>query len=486
MTRMPDAETSMIGPSSQVKAPHFMRPCRRFSLAGGRSGVPEGSQWGCIPHAIVRNPADLDRIRAVPGSVSGLRERPCESPARPIIRRMFSPIPEILDELRAGRMVVLTDDEDRENEGDLVLPAQFASPEAIGFMLTAARGYMCLSLTEADCRRLDLQPQGGANTSVRGTAFTVAIDGHPRLGFTTGVSAPERTRTIKLAIDPSSRPDDFVRPGHINPLRSRDGGVLVRTGQTEGSVDLCRLAGLYPAAVIIEILREDGEMARVPDLAVFCRKHSLKMCSVAQIIEHRLARESLVRRLAPERGTPVRTAYGEFNLIAFQSLVDPWPQIALTAGGVGELDGAGAVMPSPGPTLVRVHRQSLMGDVFGALSSSPEGPTGETLHAAMRRILKDGRGAVLYLRHEGVGDPLDQRLGTIRRPAYQSGADSSHLTDTAPAGAAVSMQYRDLGIGSQMLRQLGVTRLRLLTNHQADLPGLEGFGLEVVERVKIE
>ena len=232
---------------------------------------------------------------------------------------MFSPIPDILDDLRAGKMVILTDDEHRENEGDLILPAQFVTPEAITFMLSVARGYLCLSLTEADCDRLDLTPQAAVNTSARGTPFTVSIDGHPKHGFTTGVSARERARTIRMVIDPASKPEDFVRPGHINPLRSRNGGVLVRTGQTEGSLDLCRLAGLYPAAAIIEIMRDDGEMARVPDLEKLCERHGLKMCSVAQIIEYRLARESLVRRLEPVRGTPIQTDFRPFTAIAYES-----------------------------------------------------------------------------------------------------------------------------------------------------------------------
>jgi 3,4-dihydroxy 2-butanone 4-phosphate synthase/GTP cyclohydrolase II len=247
----------------------------------------------------------------------------------------FSPIPEILEELKQGRMVILTDDEKRENEGDLVVPAQFVTPESVTFVLQNALGYMCLSMTEADCDRLNLHPQSATNTSQRGTAFTVSIDLHPKHGGTTGVSARERARCIRMAIDPQYGPDDFVRPGHINPLRSRDGGVLVRTGQTEGSLDLCRLAGLYPAAVIIEIMKPDGEMARVPDLAKFSKRHGMKMCSVAQIIEHRLKRESLVRRLEPREGRKLRTEFGEFNAILYESAVDPLPHLVLTVGEVG-------------------------------------------------------------------------------------------------------------------------------------------------------
>ncbi|MGP1310958.1 MAG: 3,4-dihydroxy-2-butanone-4-phosphate synthase, partial [Phycisphaerales bacterium] len=250
----------------------------------------------------------------------------------------FSPVPDVLADLRAGRMVVLTDDENRENEGDLVLPAQFVTPEAVNFALRVARGYLCLSLTPEDCDRLDLHPQSVVNTSVRGTPFTVSVDGHPKHGFTTGVSAAERAKTIRMMIDPKFGPDDFVRPGHINPLRAREGGVLVRTGQTEGSLDLCRLAGLHPSAIIIEIMRDDGEMARVPDLIELCREHNLKMCSVAQIIEWRLARESLVRRIEPRAGVPVSTEFGEFTLIAYESVVDALPHLALTVGGVGGLN----------------------------------------------------------------------------------------------------------------------------------------------------
>jgi len=410
---------------------------------------------------------------------------------------MFSPIEDILADLRAGKMIVLTDDENRENEGDLVLPAQAVTPEAITFMLSVARGYLCLSLTAADCDRLDLHPQSSVNTTQRGTAFTVSIDGHPRHGFTTGVSARERARCIQMIIDPRSGAGDFVRPGHINPLRSRDGGVLVRTGQTEGSVDLCRLAGLYPAACIIEIMRDDGEMARLPDLEKLCAHHKLKACSVAQIVEHRLARESLVRRMAPAEGTTLRTRHGSFNLIAYESLVDPLPHLALTVGGVGDRH-AGTVQESPRahedspttatpPTLVRMHRRGLLGDVFGDLDSSRDGATSDLLHAAMAAIQKEGRGAIVYLRPEGVGDGPDQRLLAIRRGAFRSGDDSPDLTHPRGPGAeSVPMPHREFGIGGQILRDLGVTRLRLLTNNTTSLPGLDAFGLEIVERVPLD
>lgn len=404
----------------------------------------------------------------------------------------FAPVPELLADLRAGKMIILTDDEDRENEGDLILPAQFVTPEAITFMLSVARGYMCLSMTEADCDRLDLPPQASQNTSVRGTPFTVSIDGHPAHGFTTGVSARERARTILMAIDPRTGPGDFVRPGHINPLRSRDGGVLVRTGQTEGSIDLCRLAGLYPAAVIIEIMRDDGEMARLPDLIALGRKHGLRIGTVAQIIQHRLSSgDPLIRRMEPADGSPLRTRLGQFNLIAYESVVDPLPHVALTVGGVGSLDpGSGRALPISEPTLVRMHRRHLLGDIFLDEDSSTDGPTGQLLHEAMRAIQAARRGAIVYMRPEGRGDKpitsgsnaLEQRLQTIRHQGLRT-PDPEAVRAGAAREAGLPRAMRDFGIGGQILRDLGLSRLRLLTNHQTDLPGLDAFGLEVVERV---
>ena len=390
---------------------------------------------------------------------------------------MLSPLAEILEELRQGRMIVLTDDESRENEGDLVLPAQAMTTQAVTFMLTQAKGYLCLSLTEADCDRLNLVPQAAINTSVRSTPFTVSIDGHPRHGLTTGVSAKDRCHTIKLAIDPHTTPDDFVRPGHINPLRSRDGGVLVRIGQTEGSLDLCRLAGLYPAAVIIEIMRDDGEMARVPDLEIFCKKHNLKMCSVKQIIEHRLASESLIDRLDPIRGTPLHTPMGQFTCYAFRSLVDPLPHLALTVGGVGALGPDGRTIESEKPVLVRVHRRDLLGDIFDDLSTgSGANPnsTGQTLRASMRMIQEAGHGAIIYLRPHGVGDALSQRLS---RP-FDANLEDTPAQSLPPA----TLEY---GTGSQILRNLGVRSLNLITNSQTPYPQLEAFGLTIANRVAV-
>lgn len=394
------------------------------------------------------------------------------------IPAVFTPIPEILDELRAGRMVVLTDDETRENEGDLVMAAEFITPQAISFMIREAAGYLFLSLTEADCDRIDLHAQTPVNTSVRGTPLTVSIDGHPKHGFTTGVSAHERARTIKLAIDPASKPDDFVRPGHINPLRARDGGVLVRIGQTEGSVDLCRLAGLYPGAVGIEVMREDGEMARIPDLERFCAKHALKMCSVRQIIEHRLAGEPFIHRVEPASGTPIRTPLGEFNCISFRSLVDPLPHVAFTVGGVGRLGADGNPVETPEATLVRVHRRDLLGDIFDDLSTYAGGAgptsTGQILRESMRAIQEAGRGAVVYLRPHGVGDTLSQRLS---RPFDMDTRDKP--------GLSVPQATLEYGTGSQILRALGLRNLRLLTNSEAEYPQLQAFGLSIAERVAV-
>lgn len=387
----------------------------------------------------------------------------------------FSTIDEVLADLKRGRMIVLTDDEDRENEGDIVMAAEFVTPEAINFMLSVARGYMCLSLTEEDCDRLGLHAQSPINTSVRATPFTVSIDASPAHGVSTGVSAKDRAETIKLAIDPSSKPDDFVRPGHINPLRARDGGVLVRIGQTEGSVDLCKLAGLKPSAIIIEIMRDDGEMARVPDLIELCKQHGMKMCSVRQIIEHRLKRAGIVERLDPKPGTKIETPEGEFNLVAFQSVVDPLPHIALTVGDVGALDSSsGQVIESDEPTLVRVHRRDLLGDIFMASGDAQPHSTGDILRASMRAIQKEGRGALIYLRPHGLGDGLSQRL---TRPAGHSVEDAPQQSVSAPM-----LEY---GVGCQLVRALGISKIRLLSNSSTEYPQIEAFGLEIVERMPL-
>ncbi|MCH8822638.1 MAG: 3,4-dihydroxy-2-butanone-4-phosphate synthase [Planctomycetes bacterium] len=393
----------------------------------------------------------------------------------------LSPIPEILQELRAGRIIVLVDDEKRENEGDFVCAAEKVTPEIINFMTRVGAGYLCVPLTGDHCDRLNLVPQASSNSSLWGTPLTVTIDGHPRHGVSTGVSTFDRAKTIELMIDPKSTIDDFVRPGHINPLRARDGGVLVRTGQTEGAVDLAKLAGMHPSAVLIEVVREDGNMARMNDLDEICKKHNLKMCSVDQIIEHRLAVERLVERIDPVNGTMIDTPYGQFNLIAYQSAIDPLPHIVLTVGGVGDYAGNGSAKSIDEPVLVRVHRRDLLGDIFDEVTN----PTGKQLRASLRMIQKAGRGALVYLRPEGSGDALHQRLLRINRPEKDN-INAPDLTRTdGVAARAQPMDLRVVGIGSQILLDLGLRKIKVLTNHPRKWVGLPGFGLDVVEQVAI-
>ncbi len=398
---------------------------------------------------------------------------------------MFSPIPEILDELRNGKMIVLVDDEDRENEGDLIMAAQFVTPQAINFMVRQAGGYLFVSHTEETCNRLDLHGQTTVNTSARGTPLTVTIDGHPKHGFTTGVSADERARTILLTLDPASKPDDFVRPGHINPLRSRNGGVLVRFGHTEGMVDLARLAGLTPAAVGIEICNHDGTMARRPQLEGFCAEHGLKMCTIEQLVAYRLERERLVKRIEPARGTTVSTKHGDFTLIAYESVVDPLPHLALVHGGVGELGPGGSVIESDAPTLVRMHRRDLLGDVFGVASEPGGNPSDHQLDGAMRAIQREGRGAIVYLRPSSSGESLSDSLVRLRNVRAHEDAPDLH-SEGGIGAAALPMHMRAFGIGGQILRDLGLRQLRLLTNHSRAMPGLDAFGLEICERVALD
>ncbi|MCC7145099.1 MAG: 3,4-dihydroxy-2-butanone-4-phosphate synthase [Phycisphaeraceae bacterium] len=390
------------------------------------------------------------------------------------------PIPDILAELQAGRMIVLVDDEERENEGDLVLPAQFASPQAINFMLHEARGMLCVALAGSLCARLELDPQSRINTAQRGTAYTVTVDAHEKYGITTGVSAADRATTIRLMADAQSQPSDFARPGHVQPLRAREGGVLRRTGQTEGSVDLCRLAGLQPAAAIIEIMNPDGSMARRPQLEKFCRQHQILMCSIADLIHYRLERDKLVRRL---QEYPLENEAGRFKLIAYESAVDSLPHVALTVGPVGQLTPDGAVVEIHSPVLVRMHSQNLLGDVFGDLSQ----PSGKTLLAAMRRIHAEGCGAIVYLRHSQMGEGFLRRLQTIQLPESPDPAPqvpAIGASQLAP-GLRPPTDKRDYGIGSQILRDLGIRHLRLLTNHPFTPTALAGFGLSIREFVPL-
>ncbi len=366
---------------------------------------------------------------------------------------MFSPIEEILADLRAGKMAVLVDDESRENEGDLICAAEFVTDQVVNQMTKIGRGLLCVALEGAICDRLELIPQSGTNTSQMTTAYTVTVDAHDRHGITTGISASDRSKTIRLLANPTARVDDFARPGHINPLRARDGGVLVRTGQTEGSVDLCRLAGLQPAAAIIEVMNDDGTMARLGELQEVCRRHHLKMCSVADVIAYRIEREQLVERIDE---VPLETPQGTFNLIAYQSRVDPLPHVALTLGRVGkeEIDE---------PVLVRMHSQDLLGDVFGDMTSSSD----QMLHKSMARIQEAGEGAIVYIRQDGMGTGLLKRLQTL------------HIDSGATPELKNVLHKFDYGVGSQILRDLGLKKMRLLTNHPRTLHGLEGFGLTI-------
>ncbi len=384
----------------------------------------------------------------------------------------FAPIPEILDDLRAGKMIVLVDDEDRENEGDIVIAADKVTPAAINFMVTHARGVVCLALTTEQCDKLHLHPQVDVNTAQLGTAFTVTIDAHQKYGVTTGVSAKDRAKTIEVAIAEDAQPQDLLRPGHISPLRSRDGGVLVRAGQTEGSVDLARMAGLKPAGVICEILREDGEMARRPELEVFCAEHKLKMCTIADLISYRLKREQFVKRI---ESVALPTDWGMFTLHAYQSVIDPQPHLALCKGGIGDLDVHGVVIPHADPTLIRVHSECLTGDVFG----SGRCDCGPQLHTAMEMIEREGKGVLLYLRQEGRGIGLANKLHAYA--LQERGLD----TVEANVRLGLPIDNRDYGIGSQILRDLGLSKLRILTNNPKKIYGIDGYGLSVVEEIPI-
>ena len=397
----------------------------------------------------------------------------------------FASIPEILDDLRAGKIVVLVDDENRENEGDFVIAAEFVTVETVNFFARVGGGYLCVALDAASCDRLDLAPQGMVNTSLRQTPFTISVDGHPKHGVSTGISSKDRATTIRLLGQADSKPDDFVRPGHINPLNARDGGVLVRTGQTEGSVDLCRLAGLNTAAAIIEIVKPDGEMARLPDLEPLCAKHDIKICSVEQIIEYRLARERLITRMSPRGGQEIETPEGVFQLISWRSSIDALPHIALCVGGVGSLDENGVPIGTDEPTLVRVHRRDLLGDIFGVRGDDREEPSRDALMASLRMIRDEGRGALVYMRPESGNLEITRALQQMSRVADDVNQPDLSRPEGV-GGKAMPMDQRELGIGSQILRDLGISKLRLISNNPRPWPTLHGFGLDVVEHVPLE
>src|SRR5258706_5359337 len=384
----------------------------------------------------------------------------------------FSPIQEILEELKAGRPIVLVDDEDRENEGDLVYAAEEVTPEAINCMVKHARGVVCLALTNDRCDRLTLHAQATHNTAQLGTAFTVTVDAHPRFGVTRGVSAKDRATTVQVAIAEDAQPQDLLRPGHVNPLRARDGGVLVRAGQTEGSVDVSHRAGLKPSAVICDIMREDGEMARRPELEAFCAAHKLKMCTIAELISYRLKREQFVKRIET---VTLPTNWGVFKMIAYQSEIDPQPHLAVCKGGVGDLDQNGKPIIHEEPVLVRVHSECLTGDVFG----SGRCDCGPQLAAAMQMIEQTGKGALIYLRQEGRGIGLANKLHAYA--LQEKGLD----TVEANVRLGLPIDKRDYGIGSQILRDLGLRKLRILTNNPKKIYGIDGFGLCVVDQVPL-
>jgi len=380
----------------------------------------------------------------------------------------YSPVSDILDDLRAGKMVILQDDPHRENEGDLVVAAEKVTPEAVHFFLREARGKMCLAMPEERADDLHLPAQVTRNTSFLRTAFAVTFDAKEGVG--TGESARDRAVSILRAADPACTADDLVRPGHIDPLRARAGGVLVRTGQTEGSVDLCRLAGLQPMAVISVILREDGEAARLPDLERFQARTGLRMCCVADVVRARRERERLVEHVVTIR---LPTDLGEFDAHLYRSVVDEPLHVALTAGLPSPEKGKTLLHPEP--VLVRAHSECLTGDIFGSLRCD----CGPQLHEAMRRIRDVGRGVVLYMRQEGRGIGLEGKL-----KAYHL---QEHGLDTVEANERLGFRAdeRDYGVGAQILLDLGVRKMRLMTNNPKKLYGLEGFGLEVVERVPI-
>ena len=382
-------------------------------------------------------------------------------------------VEEALEELRAGRSIIVTDDEDRENEGDLVIAAQFCTPEAVTFFARYAKGLICVPLTEARADALDLPPMTQHNTAPLGTAFTISVEA--ATGVTTGISAADRATTIQKLADPQAGPADFTRPGHVFPLRARDGGVLVRAGQTEASVDLCRLAGLEQVAVVCEVMKDDGTMARMPDLERFARRHTLKILTVADLIAYRMAHERLVERVEDEASLP--TAYGDFRAIGYRTLIDTREHVALVMGDI----------TSGEPVLVRVHDKCVTGDVFQSLRCD----CGEQLDAAMRRVAAEGRGVIVYMDQEGRGIGLHNKLRAYK--LQEQGLD----TVEANVALGLPAENREYGIGAQILVDLGVRQMRLMTNNPIKIQeldqfgalrgaGLDGYGLAVVERVPLE
>src|SRR6202158_4197965 len=379
----------------------------------------------------------------------------------------FTDVPTAVEEIRAGRMIVVIDDEDRENEGDLTLAAEKVTPEAINFMAKHGRGLVCLAMTEERLDHLRIGPMTRENTSQYGTAFCGAIDA--RDGITTGISAHDRARTIKVAIDPATRPSDLARPGHMFPLRARKGGVLVRAGQTEASVDLARLAGMVPAGIICEIMKDDGTMARVPDLIEFCLKHEMKMLTVAELIRYRMQHERYVNRVGEAM---VETKHGEFRLIAYESEVHGGEShMALIRGDIGR----GDISDSSTPVLVRMHAHCLLGDVFGATGCDCH----QTLDTSLQIIAAEDRGALIYLHQTSKGFTAER----IGEQSFLTFHRERRLPSLPESERKIQ---REIGLGAQILSDLHLKRIRLLTNHPRRVAALEGFDIEIVEQVPVK
>jgi 3,4-dihydroxy 2-butanone 4-phosphate synthase/GTP cyclohydrolase II len=383
---------------------------------------------------------------------------------------IFSEIPDILDELRQGRMIVLVDDEDRENEGDLVCAAELITPEMVNFMAKEGRGMICVPMAAEKCDRLGLHAQTSENTAALGTGFTVTVDA--REGITTGISAFDRATTIKLLSRPDVKSQMLARPGHIFPLRARDGGVLVRAGQTEGTLDLLKLAGLEPVGVICEIMNDDGTMARVPQLIEYCKEHHFKMTSIARLVEYRLQRERIIKRIQEVK---LPTDYGNFTMIGYESPGIVEPHLALCKGGIGTYDANGNPVEHAEPVLIRVHSECMTGDLF----HSQRCECGYQMITAMEMIEKEGKGALIYLRQEGRGIGLANKLRAYK--LQEEGLD----TVDANIKLGFMADKRDYGVGAQICRDLGLRNVRILTNNPKKVTRLEVYGIKIVEQIPL-